>query len=968
MRSPSSPPTTGRYAIGEIALDLRTRVLHRPDGETELTQRVFDLFCLLIAEPQVLHTREALFERVWGTTSIEDSNLTQSIFVLRKALGDARKDWIRTLPKKGYRFEPPVEVRLVTGESRPMPEPATRDVITASASPSTLTQPPVAQVAAVLATSPSRAPLRLRTWQAVLALPLLLALLLPGSGRLAAWAGPGRAADGDAPVLPASRAIGVVLVDNDAASDNADALERRATTLLREWVRWKLSLSPDVVVVEEEDLIAGRDMQTWVLELSAVRAASTGDTPDTARLRFVHRLRPLSGRASTPGKLREGRVDATGLDALPHAIDRASDDVLAALRPSRHKDRWPALALDATRALRYADALALARRAPPTAIAPLRALMREAPDFGPGHLALAEVLADAGYLRDADTHAAAAAKHIAPLPTDARAVLEARIAAVTTARGEDAAMAYTRLASAYPARMDFVLGEALALLRANRPEAAMPLLGGPAWDRESSRLRLRQQVARAEAALVLGYLDEARETATHAVGMIAPDDIRDRRALGIAQRVLARARNQQIRTSGQPALYTVAAETFAQGGYDTDAEVTRFFRAAAADDIADAARRFGPLVATLLERGNTGDALRVQRSMAEQFVAAGRRAEAARVRLEASRLAQASGNTAMAQLLELDMVGADLLAGDLDRAEQRLAHLRDNRLWTKYRFRVARLESILLGYRGRHREALAALDDKLFGPDRAQRLDVSPVEAAKIACARMETLLALGEWRLARAQLRSCRDSGSRSVPIVALLGEARIEYHLGDLDSARRHADVIGRRLAAHPRDTTYVDMGADLAVLYLRLRDRPRAEALYRELLATAKPQGYALHLAELDTGRAELAAMQGDWAAVSRHAAAARARFPQRVWRFDSRLELLEIAHLQALGETDAAQARARALAGRARALGDAIAAAQASAFAQNASSARTPVSVASNATPGLSRTIAWLQPARTPLGER
>lgn len=960
MRSPSSPPTTGRYVIGEIALDLRTRVLHRPDGETELTQRVFDLFCLLISEPQVLHTRETLFERIWGTTSIEDSNLTQSIFVLRKALGDARKDWIRTLPKKGYRFEPPVEARLLAGECRPAPEATPLDVDPYSPAPPPVVTVPPAGI--------SRTPLRLQRWQVLLALPLMLALSLPGSGRLAAWAGPGLAADGRTSSLPATKTIGVVLVDNDASSGHDD-LERRATTLLREWVRWKLSLSPDVVLVEEEDLIAGRDMQTWVLELSAVRATPTSPATDRAEIRFMHRLRPLSGGLPAPDTAQVRHVDVSGPDDLSSAADRASNDVLAALRPSRRQDRWPALALGSALALRYADAIALARRSPPAAIAPLRALVRDAPGFGPGHLALAEVLAETGHLREADVHAASAAKRTAPLPTEARAVLEARIASVSTRRGEDAALAYARLASTYPARMDFVLGEALALLRSHRPEAAMPLLGGPAWERESSRLRLHQQVARAEAALVLGYLDEAQENATHAIGMIAADDTRDRRALGVAQRVLARARNQQIRTSGEPALYTVAAETFARGGYDTDAEVTRYFRAASINDFQDSARRFRPLVATLLERGNTADALRVQRSIADQYVSAGRREEGARIRREASRLAQVSGNTPMAQLLELDMVGEDLIAGDLDKAEQRLTQLRDNRLWTKYRFRVARLQSAALGYRGRHREALAALDDKLFGAERAQRLDVAPVEAAKIACARMETLLALGEWRLARAQLRSCRDAGSRSVPIVALLGEAQIDYHLGDHERARRLADRIGTLLAAHPRDTTYVGMGTDLAMLYTRLRDRPRAEALYRELQTTARPQGNALHLAEIDTGRAELAAMQGDWNTVARHATTVRARFPQRIWRFDSRLELLEIAHLQATGDIGAAQARARALAGRAHALGDAIAAAQASAFAQGTSTAR--VSVASRATPSLSsplsRSIVWLQPARPSLTE-
>ena len=97
MQSTSPVPTAGRYLVGDIAIDTRQRRILRPDGDVELTQRIFDLLIALVSDPDTLHTRETLLERVWGTTCIEDSNLTQSISVIRKALGETRKDWIRTV-------------------------------------------------------------------------------------------------------------------------------------------------------------------------------------------------------------------------------------------------------------------------------------------------------------------------------------------------------------------------------------------------------------------------------------------------------------------------------------------------------------------------------------------------------------------------------------------------------------------------------------------------------------------------------------------------------------------------------------------------------------------------------------------------------------------------------------------------------------------------------------------------------
>jgi len=71
-------------------------------------------------------TKEDLLARVWPDTFVEESTLTRSISVLRKALGDTPDGhaFILTVPKRGYRFV--AEVRE---------EPATKGATTSSAPP-----------------------------------------------------------------------------------------------------------------------------------------------------------------------------------------------------------------------------------------------------------------------------------------------------------------------------------------------------------------------------------------------------------------------------------------------------------------------------------------------------------------------------------------------------------------------------------------------------------------------------------------------------------------------------------------------------------------------------------------------------------------------------------------------------------------------------------------------------------------
>ena len=95
------------FTFGDFRLETESRKLFRLTGETvPLTPRVFNLLLALIENRERVLTKEELLETVWADCLVEESNLSQSIFVLRKALGDSPPNprFIRTIPAQGYRF------------------------------------------------------------------------------------------------------------------------------------------------------------------------------------------------------------------------------------------------------------------------------------------------------------------------------------------------------------------------------------------------------------------------------------------------------------------------------------------------------------------------------------------------------------------------------------------------------------------------------------------------------------------------------------------------------------------------------------------------------------------------------------------------------------------------------------------------------------------------------------------------
>jgi TolB-like protein/DNA-binding winged helix-turn-helix (wHTH) protein len=99
-------PSANSYTFGEFRLDGRSRVLFRSGELVALYPKAIDVLAFLVENHGNVATKDELLERVWPGTFVEESTLTRSISVLRKALGDTPEghSYILTVPKRGYRF------------------------------------------------------------------------------------------------------------------------------------------------------------------------------------------------------------------------------------------------------------------------------------------------------------------------------------------------------------------------------------------------------------------------------------------------------------------------------------------------------------------------------------------------------------------------------------------------------------------------------------------------------------------------------------------------------------------------------------------------------------------------------------------------------------------------------------------------------------------------------------------------
>ena len=116
----------GRYEFGHYRLDVRAHLLLRNGRRVVLTPKAVDLLAALVEAQGEPVGKQELLHRVWPDAVVEEGSLTSHISLLRRVLaeGAGGRQFIETLPKRGYRFVGPcaamAQPAAATGAGRRM--------------------------------------------------------------------------------------------------------------------------------------------------------------------------------------------------------------------------------------------------------------------------------------------------------------------------------------------------------------------------------------------------------------------------------------------------------------------------------------------------------------------------------------------------------------------------------------------------------------------------------------------------------------------------------------------------------------------------------------------------------------------------------------------------------------------------------------------------------------------------------
>ncbi len=94
------------YEFGPYRLDAAERLLLRDSEPVPLTPKAFETLVALVERSGHLVEKYELMKVVWSDAFVEESNLTNNVYELRKLLGQGEngRSYIETVPKRGYRF------------------------------------------------------------------------------------------------------------------------------------------------------------------------------------------------------------------------------------------------------------------------------------------------------------------------------------------------------------------------------------------------------------------------------------------------------------------------------------------------------------------------------------------------------------------------------------------------------------------------------------------------------------------------------------------------------------------------------------------------------------------------------------------------------------------------------------------------------------------------------------------------
>ena len=104
------------YEFDSFQVDARRRLLFHEGLPVRVTPKVFDILLGLVRSGGRVISKDELMTTIWPNCFVEEGNLAQNIFLLRRVLGERKNEhkYIITIPGVGYRFAPYVRESAVS--------------------------------------------------------------------------------------------------------------------------------------------------------------------------------------------------------------------------------------------------------------------------------------------------------------------------------------------------------------------------------------------------------------------------------------------------------------------------------------------------------------------------------------------------------------------------------------------------------------------------------------------------------------------------------------------------------------------------------------------------------------------------------------------------------------------------------------------------------------------------------------
>jgi DNA-binding winged helix-turn-helix (wHTH) protein/tetratricopeptide (TPR) repeat protein len=109
--------------FANYTVDLGLRQLRRGQDVLPVSGKAFDLLAYMASNPGRPLLKAELLSEIWPNSFVEEANLSQNVFLLRKILGSGPDSPIVTLPGRGYQFAATVTIVDSTSHSGQAPPP-----------------------------------------------------------------------------------------------------------------------------------------------------------------------------------------------------------------------------------------------------------------------------------------------------------------------------------------------------------------------------------------------------------------------------------------------------------------------------------------------------------------------------------------------------------------------------------------------------------------------------------------------------------------------------------------------------------------------------------------------------------------------------------------------------------------------------------------------------------------------------